>query len=131
MLRTRLVQAVGGRNSVDTRIRAAAHLLLAALADMGSVVVADVACELERRELVLLVRSVDSIVVDLTERLAALDASDLLLTNACAHCGCSRPPSSAGLCSRCSRLREVQRERREEKRGVLALAERRGRRRTR
>jgi ssDNA-binding Zn-finger/Zn-ribbon topoisomerase 1 len=127
MLRTRLVQATGGRNSVDSRIRAAAHLLLAALADLGAVMVEDVACELERRELVLLVRSVESIVDDLTARLISLDAGELIGAQACPHCGWSRAPVD-GRCPRCSKIREVPRERRGEKRIVLALAERRARR---
>src|ERR1043166_613623 len=125
---TRLVQATGGRNSVDTRIRAAAHLLLAALADLGGVSVPDIACEMERRELVLLVRSVESIVMDLNERLASLDAGDLLQPGACSHCGSSLPPRPSGHCPRCSKLRGVFRERRGKEHGVLALAERHARR---
>jgi hypothetical protein len=119
---------MGGRNSIDARVRAAAHLLLAALADLALVTVPDLPSELERRELVLLVRSVESIVVDLVGRLAALDRSSLLAFGACAHCGWSAPPGKSGLCPRCSKLREVQRERRREGRDVLALAERRARR---
>ncbi len=123
----RLVQELGGRNSVDTRIRAASHLLLAALVDLGEVTVPDIASELARRELVLLVRSVQSIVEDLVERLRKLDNGIALASGACAHCGWSREPTPAGFCPRCGALREV----RGEPRGaVVPLAERpRGRRR--
>lgn len=119
MLRTRLVQATGGRNTVDTRMRAAAHLLLAALADLGGVTVTDIASELERRELVLVVRSIESIVLDLVERLASLDRGELVTPDRCAHCGWHDASEAAG-CFRCSKLRGVHRERRPK---IIRIAE--------
>jgi hypothetical protein len=129
MARDRLVEQGGYRNSIDTRMRAAAHLLQAALADLGQVSVPDVASELARRELVLLCRALASLVTDLTARLASLDAIALLQTYACPHCGWSRPCLKDGSCPRCHGLREVERDRQD--RRVFAMAERRGRRRTR
>ena len=119
MLRTRLVQATGGRNTVDTRLRAAAHLLFAALADIGSVTVTDIASELERRELVLIVRSIESTVLDLVERLASLDRGELVTPDRCAHCGW-HDASDGAQCFRCSKLRGVHRERRPQ---VIQIAE--------
>ena len=100
----------GYRHSVDKKIRAAGRLLQAALVDLGDVTVPDVASEVDRRELELLCRAVASLTSDLTARLSALAADELISAYACPHCGWSRPCLQDGTCPRCSGLREAYRD---------------------
>lgn len=113
----------GYRHSVDRKIRGAGRLLQAALVDLGEVTVPDVQSECDRRELELLCRALASLVTDLSARLSALAAHDLISTYACPHCGWSRPCLQDGTCPRCQGLREAYRA----NAGVIRIEERRGR----
>jgi hypothetical protein len=117
----------GYRHSVDRKIRAAGRLLQAALVDLGEVTVDETPCEIDRRELELLCRAIASLTTDLTARISALGAKELLSAYACPHCGWSRPCLNDGTCPRCQGLREAYRA----NAGVLPMAEGHARRRAR
>lgn len=114
----------GYRHSVDRKIRAAGRLLQAALLDLSEITVPDAASEFDRRELELLCRALASLTTDLSARISALAAEDLISSFACPHCGWSRPCLQDGTCPRCLGLREAFRA----DRPVVPMADRRARR---
>ena len=95
------------RNGIDTRIRAASMLCLAALDDLHQVDTEDATDEIRRRELELLVRGLMDATRELALRLVELRKPVSL--DVCAHCGWERPPLNE-LCPRCSRVLGVRRE---------------------
>jgi hypothetical protein len=96
------------RNSVASRVRAAAMLTLAALADLTDASNDSVRDEITRRELELLVRSLVHVVGELAHLVVTMRKR--LEPEACAHCAFPRPPFSSGTCPRCGKLRGVGRE---------------------
>ena len=96
------------RNGVDTRIRAAAMLCLAALDDLNQMGAESAADEVRRRELEWLVRGLAHATRELAFRL--IEMRKPLERGACAHCGWSRSSPRGELCPRCSRIVGVPRE---------------------
>lgn len=95
------------RNGIDTRIRAASMLVMAALDDLHQVDTETAADEIRRRELEWLVRGLMHATRELALRIVELRKP--IAPEACAHCGWHRPPRNE-LCPRCSRLLGVARE---------------------
>jgi hypothetical protein len=121
-----LARDKGYRHSVDRKIRAAGRLLQAALVDLADVTVSDAPSEFDRRDLVMLCRAIASLTMDLTVRLSALAAHELVSAYACPHCGWSRPCLEDGTCPRCLGLREAYRA--ADQASVVPMADRRVRR---
>ncbi len=106
----RLATDAGYRHSIDRRLRAAGRLLQAAAMDLETYEAPDMASEFARRDLDLLCRALESLMVEVRGKLVKMGQGVKLALDACPHCGWTRPALERGECPRCGQLREAYRD---------------------